>query len=289
MISDIDKKKAKELNIDIQYSDDDIIIVDSIKQLKPRAGERVPVNIILLCTNGTGKVNVNGNIFEINKNDLLIMPPNTYLEDAVTSKDFECKVLCLTNSIIQSFLRPNANIWNMVFYMNKSRIRKIEAEEAGMYAKFHELTDTLKRMEDNKYKNLIMQSLIKGSILSICNALEKSVKEDYDNDSPGKTIFIKFLNLLDQNKPKRMSVAEYANQLCVTPKYLTIICKRNSERTAIEWIHKYVNDEVRYYLGQTDLSLKEITHLLNFPNVSFFGRYVKQHFGVSPKTLRQNL
>ena len=134
-----------------------------------------------------------------------------------------------------------------------------------------------------------MQSLIKGSILSICNALEKSVKEDYDNDSPGKTIFIKFLNLLDQNKPKRMSVAEYANQLCVTPKYLTIICKRNSERTAIEWIHKYVNDEVRYYLGQTDLSLKEITHLLNFPNVSFFGRYVKQHFGVSPKTLRQNL
>jgi len=36
------------------------------------------------------------------------------------------------------------------------------------------------------------------------------------------------------------------------------------------------------YLRTTDLSVKEISHRLGFPNTSFFGKYVKDHLGCSP-------
>ena len=32
--------------------------------------------------------------------------------------------------------------------------------------------------------------------------------------------------------------------------------------------------------------MKEICEILNFPNVSFFGKYVKQHFGMTPTDYR---
>ncbi|MBR0273269.1 MAG: helix-turn-helix domain-containing protein [Bacteroidaceae bacterium] len=46
-------------------------------------------------------------------------------------------------------------------------------------------------------------------------------------------------------------------------------------------------EDIRYQLLSTDHTFKEITSILGFPNISFFGKYVKQHFGISPTALRE--
>ena len=78
----------------------------------------------------------------------------------------------------------------------------------------------------------------------------------------------------------------YAAELCISPKYLSVICKRCSGKTANEWITEHVIEDIRYYLKQTDLSIKQICDRLGFPNSSFFGRYVKDHFGMPPSQFR---
>jgi AraC-like DNA-binding protein len=40
-------------------------------------------------------------------------------------------------------------------------------------------------------------------------------------------------------------------------------------------------------LKYSDKSIKEIALELDFPNISFFGKYVKAHLGVSPKAYRR--
>jgi AraC-like DNA-binding protein len=79
----------------------------------------------------------------------------------------------------------------------------------------------------------------------------------------------------------------FADELCITPKYLSAVCKRNSGKTANAWITEHLMEDIRYYLRQTDLSIKEVCSVLGFPNASFFGKYVKEHFGVTPTQLRQ--
>jgi AraC-like DNA-binding protein len=76
------------------------------------------------------------------------------------------------------------------------------------------------------------------------------------------------------------------SQLCISPKYLTAVCKKNSGKTANEWITEQVLEDIRYYLKQTDLSIKQICDQLGFPNPSFFGKYVKDHFGMTPLKFR---
>ena len=74
--------------------------------------------------------------------------------------------------------------------------------------------------------------------------------------------------------------------LAVLPKYLSTICKKYSGKTANTWITEHVMEDIRYYLVSTDLSIKEICVRLGFPNTSFFGKYVKEHFGVTPTQMR---
>lgn len=54
-------------------------------------------------------------------------------------------------------------------------------------------------------------------------------------------------------------------------------------------IDRYVIRDIEYLLRHTQKSLKEIAFELGFPSISFFGKYVRRHFGVSPTVLRQNL
>ena len=65
-------------------------------------------------------------------------------------------------------------------------------------------------------------------------------------------------------------------------------CKKNSGKTANEWITEHVLEDIRYYLRQTDLSIKQICDKLAFPNPSFFGKYVKDHFGMTPLEFRNS-
>ncbi len=98
--------------------------------------------------------------------------------------------------------------------------------------------------------------------------------------------FQRFLDLLHSSEIKRHTVDAYASELCISPKYLTAVCKKNSGKTANEWITEQVLEDIRYYLKQTDLSIKQICDRLGFPNPSFFGKYVKDHFGMTPMEFR---
>ena len=80
----------------------------------------------------------------------------------------------------------------------------------------------------------------------------------------------------------------YANELCISAKYLSAICKKQSGKTANEWITEHVMEDIRYNLRHTDYSIKQICDLLGFPNPSFFSNYVKEHFGMTPAQFRNN-
>ena len=78
----------------------------------------------------------------------------------------------------------------------------------------------------------------------------------------------------------------YADKLCVSSKHLSTVCKNKSGKAANEWIREHVLEDIRYNLKQTDLSIKQICDKLGFPDPSFFGKYVKEHFGMTPTQFR---
>lgn len=274
--------------IDITYSDEDIIFIDSIKEIYDSPPTKIGINSIVLCFSGRVQAEVNGSTMLLKKNQLLLCPPNTTIENVMTSPDYDCKLLCLTNRILQAFLRPYINIWNLAMYINKMKVRELTEEDMSFVLKFYELLKLCINEEGNlEYKKDIIKSLLQAALLGLCSILGRSINKDpYTPPTHSDSTFRKFLDMLNREGSKRHNVNYYADRLCITPKYLSLLCSKNSGKSAKEWIDEYINENVRFYLRSTDKSMKEISDIIGFPNASYFGRYVKEHFGVSPKTYR---
>ena len=94
------------------------------------------------------------------------------------------------------------------------------------------------------------------------------------------------MSLLAESAGRVRSVSAFANMLNVTPKYLSKCVKEESGRTPLDHIHEATINTIRQQLRYSDKTVKEISNDLDFPNLSFFGKFVKEHLGLSPTDYR---
>ncbi|MCS3135054.1 helix-turn-helix domain-containing protein [Phocaeicola vulgatus] len=59
-------------------------------------------------------------------------------------------------------------------------------------------------------------------------------------------------------------------------------------KTVTDIIAKLVITDAEAKLKSTDFTIQEIAYSLNFPDISFFGKYFKRYTGMSPKQYREN-
>ena len=290
---------ANNEDIQIGYSDNDIMVVDSIQQFTETNTAHVVMNAVVICTNGKVQAQMNGMTMELHKNQIAIIPQNVTVTDVMISPDFNLKAMFLTNRILRSFLREKMNIWNDMMYIRRHHIVTINEDEMQFFTYFYDmLTLLITKGKHNPLHTDVIQSLLRSAVLALCGAMELKLSSEKHLDDyaalhskekqTSKVHFQHFLDLLLSNDVKRHTVEAYASKLCISPKYLTAVCKKNSGKTANEWITEQVLEDIRYYLRQTDLSIKQICDKLAFPNPSFFGKYVKDHFGMTPLELRNN-
>jgi AraC-like DNA-binding protein len=88
--------------------------------------------------------------------------------------------------------------------------------------------------------------------------------------------------LVEENASTHRDIGFYADRLCITPKYLSLILKKKSGRNASKLIDEAVVYEAKRLLKYSGLSIHDIALKLNFASQSFFGKYFKQRVGVSP-------
>lgn len=286
---------SQSAEISASYLDEDILILDTIKMLANPDPVRTQMNMIASCQVGWLKANINGRNIEVSKNNIFVCPPNTTLDVLESSEDFACTAVCVTNRGIQNILHSHIGEWNRAMYVNKVSVIKMTPDDMLFYAKFTDLirlclslpvkTET---SSWSPFRREIVETLLKSGLLAVCNAFTaNNPQQDKDNSSTTE-IFDRFLDLLQRSEIKHQPVEYFARQLCITPKYLTIVCKKHTGRTAIEWITEYTLNDISYYLRSSSLSIKEIASRLGFTNTSFFGKYVREHFKVSPLKYRKN-
>ena len=97
-----------------------------------------------------------------------------------------------------------------------------------------------------------------------------------------------FVGLVMQHYTRERSISFYAEQLNITPQHLCTTIKQITGFTASDIIARMVILDAKAQLKSTELTIQEISYSLNFPNVSFFGKYFKRHVGMSPQAYRNS-
>ena len=274
-------------NLVIEYNDGDVQVLDSVKDITLLYPPKPMINVIALGLSGHSKMATNGRTIEFGQGDLLICPPNVRLEDSEHSDDFGCRVLLLSDHIIRELLRDKVDVWHQAVYVNQMNVVSISNvcnEEFILY--FSLIQSKISNQHERSPREILM-SLVRIQLLEICWILaNRPETESNQRLSQGKILFNRFLSLVSGSPVKRQPIAHYASQLAITPKYLTMLCLKYSNKTASDWVIQYTIEEIRFYLRSSNLSIKEISAKLGFSNMSHFGSYVRKHLGVSPSAFR---
>ena len=169
---------ADNEDVQIGYSDNDVVIVDSIQKFTEIRSAHVAMNTIAICTQGKIVVQMNGRQMELHKNQVAIIPQNVMVTDPMVSPDFDIKALFLTNRILQSFLHEKMSVWNEVMYVHRTHIVTMEEDAIVFYTHFYDMLSlTIERGEDNPFRTDVIQSLLRAAILGLCGVLKQSCPE----------------------------------------------------------------------------------------------------------------
>lgn len=244
--------------------------------------------VMALYLGDASQVRVDGKTYALRRNELIVCEHRLIERaDSVPNMRFRC--ICLSRECLKELFLLAAGSWDVKFYLDNHPVLRLSEAEADLFCRYFDLFRARLRCPRTRYREELCEVLLHALTYDFYGFLEEFMKKEPEPYSSVDLLFRHFLQLLHESYPKPRLIAPYAERLCVTGKYLSAVCKRVCGKTASELIDDYVIRDVRYLLGRRDKSIKEIANELQFPNVSFFGKYVKQHLGVSPRSFRRQL
>jgi AraC-like DNA-binding protein len=113
--------------------------------------------------------------------------------------------------------------------------------------------------------------------------LMRTVEENFQSTEQSRETELvkKFMELLDKNFKEKKMVAEYAEQLLVTPNYLNRAVKKITGISASHQIRQRVVLEAKRMSRYSDAGMKEIAYNLGFLDSAHFSRFFKTFGGIN--------
>ena len=256
------------------------------------ADGRMPTDFIadyhvhILVKRGTMTFSDGKNTFRSQKGDLAIWQMSNSIQRVTYSDDFEAEFLLASPTFLQHY-NPEM-IWASKGFIFIRINPSIPLDEEGlrlMEADFA-LFRTRLVLPESAFKREVLGRVMQIFLFDLWTVCQHGLSQMETSDFTA-SLFLRFLTLVQQNVLTEREVAWYADRLCITPKYLSQVCRTMTGLPASQWIQFYASFELVSLLNDTSKTLSEISDLMNFENISHFSRYVKKMLGKSPSEYRQ--
>lgn len=272
------------------FRNDDFFICEFVS-LPDNVPSVVDWIIIGFCMRGSVRMRMDDKDYAFGKNDI-IFALNSYSPDSVVvSPDFEGRIIGCSRNLVKRVVPVTAKLWDKAFYLYRNMGVHFEDDEMRQIDQCYQYVKSLVTNTDLLYYDDILRCVAQSHIYLMASLLDRKIGTGaIDRGVQSKDFLCKeFFELLSSTRPRPRSVSWYGERLHKTPKYLSKVVKEVSGTTASEWIHRAVVADIADMLTNSSKSIKEICNELDFPNLSFFGRYVHTHLGMSPKEFRSKM
>lgn len=268
------------------YSDDELMICNNIGDYPEISSARADFNFAVICKSGHAEADFNAKRFSFKANQICLCRSGVIISNIMITPDFKCEMIFLSDKLLSEVLKAQLPLWTNALYPQPVLVFDDNVHHISLTEVLH----TIFADSKSRYKKEIILCMLRAGFLMMAELLEQmSTNKQSEGFSRSEVVFQSFMELLSRRKVKKSEVGSYADELCVSAKYLTTVCIKQSGRSAVDWINQFVMDDVAHYLKNTELSMKEISEQLGFANHSFFGKYVKAQVGTSPAEYRKRL
>ena len=287
-ITQLDLNDVPKVYHNLKYNDGEIYFADNITSI-PGLMKQFKVNFIayVMVTEGRLTVDMNNVTYHLEKNCSLFVDRKMVIENVKHTENFSCVICAMSTDMGFAFF--NKSLLQSIMHIMANPVIKMEQTEVDLMMKYYDLLVFKMDHQEMSLGRETVRDIIRCFAYDLLSNINRHLNQDNDDDMLRQSdrIYRRFMFLLADNTNVNRSVKSYADELCVSPKYLTSVCRKHSDCTASELIATAVISRIKQLLLYSDLSIKEVASEMGFDNLSFFGKYVKKHLGLSPNHYRK--
>ena len=271
------------------FIDEDFLVYEHFSEVpRPWKSCRMQCLFFALCTQGEASYTVDGKDSQVKRGDVIIVGEGQVVENFLSTDDCDGIAIMVSYDFFNDIVAGISDLNTLFLFSRLHPVFSLTEREVKVLSGYVNTIITKILEPEHHFRRELVSTLMKALIYDMSNVIYRYQMVEKKSFSRGEVVFFNYIRLVRDHFKQERRVSWYANQLCITPKYLSETIKTISKRTPNEWIDYYVVLELRLLLKNSDKSIKEIAEYLNFPNQSFLGKFFKDHVGVSPSAFRKN-
>lgn len=245
---------------------------------------------VMLVMSGGMEIEVNMDYYKVEEDSMLVIPPRTLVNIRSIDRSVTDVYLLF---IAEKFLHEiNINYTAIIMpssvpFEKPSAVRRLTSRQTRLFKRYFDLLYDVAHNQANTRIDLnIASSLVSAMVYQTAQfyykeLADKSPRSEAPGNRPSNYVN-EFIRLLQLHYMNERSVTFYADKLFISPKYLSLLVKKATGRSASRWIDDRVILEARNLLRYSGKNIQQVAYMLNFSNQSSFGKYFKHLTGMSP-------
>lgn len=269
--------------------DDEFLLYDSSTGIPVlQETSRLKCLVLALCTDDEISYTVDTEQYVACAGDILIANEGQVVGDYWARPNTKGVMLIVSNNFFQDIVSGISDLSTLFLFARRHPVFHLEQKLVKELITYSESIKQKINDTSHKFRRELVATILKVLIYDMSNVIYSVQHIQKQGKSRADVIFSEFIKLVEKDFRKQRRLGWYAEQLCITPKYLSETVKGVSKRTPSDWIDYYVMLEIRVMLKNSKMSIKQIAEELNFPNQSSLGKYFKEHYGTSPSHFRRS-
>ena len=267
---------------------DELVVMENFGSLPQSEIRLEDHGLVVICTKGIAQFDYDGQQIQLHKNDLYLYMAHSVVTNFMSSPDFNCRQIWFSRS----------ELWNIdmygevsladLSYLKQHPTVHLTDDDVTLLDEYFQLLCRRMRDQSPMLYSDIVRSLVSTMMLEMLCMMRRQESENARTGSfYRQRLADKFMRLVEESDGRIRRVDDFASQLNITPKYLSTLLKETMSRRPSEMIKLFTLKAIERRLRFTDMTMQEIANDLNFPNASFFGKYVKEHLGMTPLEYRK--
>ena len=265
---------------------------DHIVYSKPR---RPKYHLVIVVLEGSISLLINGERITFHKNSYINLPTWVDIYEIEYGENFHAMVTATDRNVIEDIFR-NRNPFpqDFGFTINHSLGGEI-VNPKDMVTLKRDISNMIEALNDKEHRfaeeinYAYFYILLTDMADMMWNIYGKGSPSHLSDMTRSDQILKDFTELLGQNITKETSVSFYAEKLCISKKYLSLIVKQKTHVNISTIISVIRTETASRMLRNPDMTIQQIASEMSFSDQSSFGKFFKKHTGMSPLKYRQNL
>lgn len=244
----------------------------------------VEAGFVAICLQGECELMIDHVVYHFKAGQMCVGFTATVIQTIWKSADLDCVVLAANIEFLRNINIPSVS--DLFVSIRKQPCTVLSNEDMIALPVYFKYIQSVYGRKEHLYRMEITKQLLLVLCYEVAAIYQRGQTTKKQTYSYRDAVFRNFVRLLSEKYHEERRVAYYADELCITPKYLSYIVKGVSNKTAAEWIDDFVLRNIKILLTSTTQTIQQISDQLNFPNPSFFTQYFKRATGQTPKAFR---